>query len=79
VTVQTLCSISLVTKQYIYNFIQHSSLKINSKCRQNYWGVIFVVFYITDKLLIRYFAYIRYWRNWECNGATSSALINGTH
>jgi hypothetical protein len=39
-------------------------------------GVILVVFYILDKLLIRYFAFVRYWRKMGVQWGYTSAICS---
>jgi uncharacterized membrane protein YidH (DUF202 family) len=46
---------------YIQNFMQHSSLMVNSIYRQNYWRSWVYIFYIIDQLLIRYCIFVRRW------------------
>jgi hypothetical protein len=52
---------------YKLHFIQYPSLRVKSISRRNYWANISVDFDITDQLLIRYLAFVRYCRK---NGST---------
>jgi hypothetical protein len=56
-------------------FIQYNSLKFNSLCRRNYWGIISVDFNGVDELLIRY-AYFVIVRNSRKHGSTVGHYIS---
>jgi hypothetical protein len=43
---------------------------------RNYWGIISVDFDVVDQLLIKYSAFVRYWRiKWEYSGTVHQAFI----
>jgi hypothetical protein len=61
----------------IQNFIQHSSLKVNSIRRQNYLGSSMRISRLIYQLLIRYSAFIRYWKKkWKYNETVHQVFID---
>jgi len=51
-------------------FTQHPTVKVNSTCRGNYWGIINVDFDAAGQLMIIYSAFVKYLRK---NGNTISS------
>jgi hypothetical protein len=58
----------ITTINFVHNFIEYSSLKAKSICWWDYWGSD-----VTGQLLIRSFAFIKYWRR---NGSAMRQYIS---
>jgi len=56
---------------YVQNFIQHPAVKVNSICRENYWGSEWITMQ-----QVNYWSYILHSSNtWEKNGNTMKQCI----